>query len=110
MNLTGLKELIKKFGAVVIMNGTEPEFVIMPYSHYTALEAGTLKPSSISRPASGMKPLFPNTQENQAHNSTGEEQVDEERIVEMLNKEIMALKEELLQREAAAENETTENA
>ncbi len=99
MNLTGLKELIKKFGAIVIMNGTEPEYVIMPYAHYATLENGAAIPLAEPQARGGMKPLFP----AQEVKPSAIEQTDEERVVEMLNKEIMALKEELLQREATAD-------
>lgn len=67
MDFTKLKELAKHLGGVLVMNGNEPEFVILPYDKYTPREPAV-------------------------------SQLDEQ-LVDQLNNEILALKEEIRQKE-----------
>ena len=76
MNFNELKELVRKMGGILVMNGNNPEFVIMPYDKYQKDE---------------------NTQPETSGRVCEEENV----AIEKLNKEISALKEEIRQKEEA---------
>ena len=73
MNFNELKELARKLGGIVVMNGNVPEFVILSYPNY-------LK--------------FDEAKKNKDINS-------EEDTIEKLNREISALKDEIRQKEEA---------
>ena len=74
MDFKELKELAKKLGGIVVMNGSTPELVILSYESYKKLENTTVP---AGHPAGGE-----NTEE-----------------VEKLNQEILGLKEEIRQKE-----------
>ena len=75
MNLSELKELAKQLGGIVVMNGDNPEWVILHYDHYRQL----LVSDSFAQPS-------------------GQQESPE---IERLNKEISVLKEEIRQKEEA---------
>lgn len=75
MNFTELKELAKKLGGIVVMNGNVPEFVVLSYLNYRKLD--------------GLN------EETNRMNKTN----PEEDVIEKLNREILALKEEIRQKE-----------
>lgn len=73
MDFQKLKELAQKIGGILVMDGNEPELVILPYAKYDAGVAAPLAPES----------------------------ADEQAMIEHLNTEIEALKEEIRQKETA---------
>lgn len=95
MDFNRLKELTKKLGGILVLDGNEPEFVILPYGRYEKIEAGEDVPISNKNPDE--RPDF-----NGA--------ADDEKTVEKLNQEIMALKEEIRHRESAELLQNTEPA
>jgi hypothetical protein len=78
MNIDELKNLAKKMGGVVIINNNIPEFVILSYENYRKIEGDKNHP--IEKTQIGR-------------------QGEEAQLIERLNKEILALKEEIKQRE-----------
>jgi len=74
MNFEELKKLVRRFGSVVLLNDDKPEFVILPYEK-VGIESETEKV---------------------------EDQYEQQEI-ERLNNEILALREELAQKEREAE-------
>lgn len=76
MDFNQLKELAKKLGGILVMNGKTPDFVILPFEKYQKMEA-----------------------ENPTNSANISE--EEEAMVERLNKEIQALKEEIRLKEEA---------
>lgn len=82
MDFKRLKELAKKLGGILVLNGNEPEFVILSYDQYKKIDNAV----------------------NDEENLGGGE---EEKTIEKLNREILALKEEIRQKESA---ELAENA
>lgn len=81
MDFNRLKELAKKLGGILVLNGNEPEFIILSYDQYKKIDNAA------------------NGEENSGGN--------EEETIEKLNREILALKEEIRQKESA---ELAENA
>ncbi len=78
-----MKKLAKKLGGVLVLDGNEPEFVILPYDQYE-------KENGIP--------------DDSGENAKGPE---EEKTIEKLNQEILALKEEIRQKESAELVENT---
>ena len=85
MKFDQLKEIAKKLGGVLVLNGDEPEFVILSYDQYEK-QSDTLN-SSTENPE--------------------EQEQNEEKTIEKLNQEILALKEEIRQKESAELIENT---
>lgn len=84
MDFEQLKKLVKKLGGILVLNGNEPEFVILSYDQYKKADnAG-----------------------GDAEVNLGEE--EDEKTIEKLNREILALKEEIRQKESAELIENTE--
>lgn len=78
MDFRQLKKLAKKLGGILVLDGNEPEFVILPYGQYE--------------------------KENGAPDDSGEDTKgpdEEDKTIEKLNQEISALKEEIRQKESA---------
>lgn len=92
MQFSRLKELVKKLGGVLVLDGDRPEFVILSYDKYENMEAGEEIPFLTKH--NGL--AQPNGRAVKGINEE-EEQV----AVERLNQEILALKEEIRQREEA---------
>lgn len=88
MDLERLKQLAKKVGGVVVVNGENPEFVILTYNKFKELE-GVGNSVSITEDAV----FFENFEANGVDRDQGE--------IERLNQEVLALKEEIRQRESA---------
>jgi hypothetical protein len=73
-----LKDIAKKLGGVLVMEGNEPELVILPYEKFVTLDTG----------------------DSAEHNSKLEgDNKEEAKLIEVLNNEILALKEEIQQKE-----------
>jgi uncharacterized small protein (DUF1192 family) len=90
MDFNRLKELTKKLGGILVLNGNEPEFVIMPYENYEKMEIG----ENI--------PIASRNDENTGVVATEVvAEIDEQKTVDELNQEIAALKEEIRQKESA---------
>jgi hypothetical protein len=81
MNFNRLKELAKKFGGILVFDGDNPEFIILSYEQYRKMEASKSFEEISDR---------------------------EEETIEKLNREILALKEEIRQRESAELVESAE--
>lgn len=84
MDFKQLKRLAKKLGGILVLDGNEPEFVILPYDQYE--------------------------KENDMPDDSGENAKgpdEEEKTIEKLNREILALKEEIRQKESAELVENT---
>ena len=78
MDFSKLKELARQLGGILVMQGDEPEFVILPYEKYIPTESQNV-------------PVHPS-------HPTNPELVDspeEDRLIETLNSEIAALKDEI---------------
>ncbi len=75
MDFKRLKELARRLGGILVLDGNEPEFVVLPYEKYEKLESEK----------EGQLPI---------HNQS------EEKSLEKLNQEILALKEEIRQKES----------
>lgn len=88
VNFNQLKKLVKRLGGILVLNGNEPEFVILPYSQYE-------KESGVS---------------DSPREDVKKRDEDEERTIEKLNREILALKEEIRQKESAELVENIESA
>jgi hypothetical protein len=76
MDFNQLKELARKLGGILVMNGNNPEFVVLPFYKYQKNDNGKKEPV---------------------------ENISEEdgATIDRLNKEISALKEEIRQKEEA---------
>ena len=86
MDFNQLKKLVKKLGGILVLNGNEPEFVILSYDQYEKINGAT-----------------ENTEDGQE-----KQEQNEEKTIEKLNQEILALKEEIRQKESAELVENTE--
>lgn len=82
VNFNQLKKLTERLGGILVLNGDEPEFVILSYDQY----------KKIDRTTEGL----------------GLEGEDDEKTIDKLNQEILALKEEIRQKESAELAENTE--
>ena len=87
MDLSKLKDLVKKLGGLLILDGDEPALVVLSYDKYQKLDAGEELPVS---------------HRNGLDESVIANGVDiDETTVEKLNQEILVLKEEIRQKEEA---------
>jgi len=75
------------------MNGDTPEVVVISYEQYKKLGAG-------ERVVEKINPVV-NKQEQPVGSSTEQTSPDDDRVIEKLNREILALKEEIKQKESA---------
>ena len=89
MDFDQLKKLAKKLGGILVLDGNELEFVILPYDQYE-------KETSTPDDSGG----------NSGENMKGPDE-EEEKTIEKLNREILALKEEIHQKESAELIENT---
>ncbi|MEK7151262.1 MAG: hypothetical protein AAB784_00915 [Patescibacteria group bacterium] len=103
MDFSKLKELTKRLGGILVLDGDEPEFVILPYNKYENIDTGEeiyfSKKSNGTAYANGINPDRLDLAE------------DGDEAVEKLNQEILALKEEIRQKEEAelvADEQSTE--
>ncbi len=76
-----LKSVAKRLGGILVMEGSEPQFVLLSYEQYTKLESATGTGGS-------------------ANPNGGEAAAADEHLMEQLNNEILALKEEIRQKES----------
>lgn len=88
MDLEKLKQLAKKVGGIVIINGENPEFVILTYNKFKELDGVGNGVSNVEDAV-----FFENHETNGLDHDQGE--------IERLNQEILTLKEEIRQRESA---------
>jgi PHD/YefM family antitoxin component YafN of YafNO toxin-antitoxin module len=100
MQFDRLKELVRKLGGVLVLDGDKPEFVILSYDKYENMEAGEEVPLSTGR--NGL--AQPN-----GIAVRGIRDEDEQQAVERLNQEISVLKEEIRQKEEAELGEQVSN-
>ena len=88
MDFNRLKELVKKLGGVLVLDGNEPQFVMLPYENYEKMETGEVIPIS-------------NSNHDNAEPEAVAAMIEEQKTVDELNQEIAALKEEIRQKESA---------
>ena len=88
MDFSELKQLAKKLGGILVMNGNSPEFVVLAYDQYQKL-----------------------TGDGQSERRTNPSRLtpEEEETIEKLNKEILVLKEEIRQKEEAELAQTSDS-
>lgn len=89
MDFNTLREMAKKVGGILVLNGNTPEFVILPYEKYAESISTPVRQEPIPQP----QPKI--AEEDQA-------------LIDALNKEIQALKEEIRQKEAVELGEPKE--
>lgn len=95
-----LKAVAKRLGGILVMNGDDPELVIMSYEQF---ESQKTEPSQTSEEV----PVHQH--ETHADLIATQNSKQEEELIDALNKEILGLKEEIRQKEAAEiSTETTE--
>ena len=80
MDFKQLKELAKKLGGILVMDGNSPDFVLLSYQKYIELQ----------------QQVSQNTTPPSTNRQTD---VSEDLLIERLNKEIASLKEEIRQKE-----------
>jgi hypothetical protein len=90
MDFKKLRDMIKRVGAILVMNGNEPEFVVLSYDKYRALDAGE-DIEILGRDNTGGEPIGSSEPLN----------YEDQKIFDRLNQEILALKEEIRQKESA---------
>ncbi|OGN03971.1 MAG: hypothetical protein A2746_00260 [Candidatus Yanofskybacteria bacterium RIFCSPHIGHO2_01_FULL_44_22] len=94
MDIDELKKLLKNSTAVLVLDNGEPSYVILDYNSYKALilKEKEVKINNIEKPASG----------------NGKERGEEREILERINKDILAIKNEI-ENEEKAIGANTEN-
>lgn len=102
MQFSRLKELVKRLGGVLVLDGDEPEFVILSYGEYEKIETNKEAPFSIKH-----------NRLSQSNNmiTKGISNEEDQETFEKLNQEILALKEDIRQKEEAelvADEQSTE--
>lgn len=100
MDFNRLKTLVRKLGGLLVLEGGEPELVILPYEKYQKLETELLFFASDASDAKSTEatPAFSRDGLNSlTENNGGEEQ----ETMDKLNQEILVLKEEIRQKEAS---------
>ena len=99
MDFRRLKELVGRLGGILVLDGEEPEFVILSYRQYEKIEAGEeVRLSTSSKMYDGA------AETNSMASAVADKDVgdeDEQEAVEKLNQEILALKEEIRLKEEA---------
>lgn len=122
MNFSRLKELVRKLGGVLVLDGDEPEFVMLSYDKYQKIDSGEEVVFSTDRKANGYaetngplrqgSPPRPDEAGSEASKPNSLASTDEDQeSMERLNQEILALKEEIRQKEEAelvADEQSTE--
>ncbi len=96
--------MVKRLGGVLVLNGDEPEFVILSYRQYEKIEAG-----EEVRLSTGSKTHNGSAETNGLAKAVVDRDIsdddnndeDERGFVERLNHEILALKEEIRLKEEA---------
>ena len=111
MDFRRLKELVKKLGGLLVLDGDEPAFVVLSYDKYQKMDLGEEIPVSSHPIRSFARANGASPEDLGETTSNGINGLDEtiangignidEVTVEKLNQEIFALKEEIRQREEA---------
>lgn len=102
MQFSRLKELVRRLGGVLVLDGEKPEFVILSYSQYEKVEAGKEIPFSASfNRHNGLAETkdIASSIADVANMEVGDE--EDQKAVDKLNQEILVLKEEIRQKEEA---------
>lgn len=103
VDFRNLKELANKLGGVLVLDNGEPAFVVLSYDKFKALDSDTNFGVDIfgagigAGEGNGNGPLRQSDSEAREANGLGDGQNE----IERLNQEILALKEEIRQRESA---------
>ncbi|MBI2062740.1 MAG: hypothetical protein HYT61_00670 [Candidatus Yanofskybacteria bacterium] len=95
MNFNRLKELVGKLGGLLVLDGDKPELVVLTYKKYQEIETG--EEVAISNPNRN------GADEGSILSGEGGEDGsdDDRKTLDQLNQEILALKEEIRQKEEA---------
>lgn len=93
-----IKKLISEIGGIVIVEGNEPRFIFLSYEKFLEL---TGRKSKTQTPDKQIINRFIDKKEDLDNNKEGEtiSEDKEEEILDELNKEILALKEEIKEKE-----------
>ncbi|MFH1769108.1 MAG: hypothetical protein ABH833_00380 [Parcubacteria group bacterium] len=118
MDFNKLKEFAKKFGGVLVMNGNEPDFVVMDYNRYLELERGASHGNNvIDKGNDNIDAVFeqfePEHSEPEHHEPAEPKLIadtpmfdrgseGDQGLIDNLNKEIQALNEEIKDREKSS--------
>jgi len=112
-DLAKLKELATRVGGILVMNGNEPELVILPYEKFASETLPTsVQPSLPVPPTPVTAPIHQSTPIPTISTPVAPTPVmpqpsapsmDDQILIDALNKEIFALKEEIRQRETNVE-------
>lgn len=95
-----LKDIAKRLGGILVMNGDEPELVIMSYEQFE---------SQKTEPSHAPEEVPVHQHETHADLIASQNSRQEEELIDTLNNEILGLKEEIRQKETAEiSTETTE--
>lgn len=97
MQLRKLKELVHKLGGLLVLDGDEPAFVVLSYDKYQKIDAGSLRQSENDASEEALASGRNGWDSLVVANGVG----DDGNTVEKLNQEILALKEEIRQKEEA---------
>ena len=101
MNIDELKKLVKKSTAVLVLDNGEPSFVILNYDTYKDLVIGEpVKEVKISHLGKDNSAPTANGLRGNGHESVQND--TEPEILERINKDILALKEEIEKEEKMA--------
>lgn len=108
MDFQRLKELVKKLGGVLVLDGDKPEFVILSYDNYQQKIEVSERDVIVEVNGEASSPArlaeYPAKRASETGNLIDPN--EDEKTVERLNQEISVLKEEIRQKEEA---ELTEN-
>lgn len=108
MEFKQLKNLVQKLGGLLVLDGDEPAFVVLSYDRYQKMDLGQEIPLSGGNGLNTSNPVDMSPEHLAKPNVLGfDSGNDDENTMEKLNQEILALKEEIRQRE---ETELMENA
>jgi len=97
-----VKQLAKKFGMILVMNGNEPDFVILDYQKYLSLEESNI---AQTLPNSSQTNDVKSTETTSSIDKKEDmpSEPDDPALIETLNKEIQALNEEIKESEVSSE-------
>lgn len=112
-DLNRLKELASRVGGILVMNGNEPELVILPYEKFLSETVLTSVQPSLPVPPAPIAapihqpvpaPIIPTpVAPAPVVPQPSAPSMDDQILIDALNKEISALKEEIRQRESTVE-------
>jgi len=96
-----LKDLARQTGGILILNGSEPELVLLPYDTYERLTGTkqTVVPSGSEIKRTSVDRSAPDGTEAKLR----QQQKEDDKLIETLNREIAALREKMANSDASAD-------